>query len=298
MKITVIGEANIDIMVVPQTAQKAGGCVPGHVSFHHGGVARNIAHNLCLLNHEVRLMTVFGGDDLATRLIDDCKYTGMNVALSTQFKDSKSPIFLSFNDATGNMQSAISDIELNNRMDLHWLKGKMDDINHSEMIVADTLLSAEALAHLIDHCEKPLYIDTVSPGKAMRLAEAMKMSEKQRIFTLKCNLPEALALTNEKDAEAAVKQLNANGIKHVYLTLGSDGIIHCSNGEARHYPALPTQITNVTGSGDAFFAGIIHANALGHFGDAAVSFGLKAAQHNIKSEAPVNPTLRLDVFNE
>jgi pseudouridine kinase len=183
-------------------------------------------------------------------------------------------------------------------MDLHWLKGKMDDINHSEIIVADTLLSAEALAHLIDHCEKPLYIDTVSPGKAMRLAEAMKMSEKQRIFTLKCNLPEALALTNEKDAEAAVKQLNANGIKHVYLTLGSDGIIHCSNGEARHYPALPTQITNVTGSGDAFFAGIIHANALGHFSDAAVSFGLKAAQHNIKSEAPVNPTLRLDVFNE
>lgn len=298
MRITVIGESNIDIAVVPQSAPSQGGCTPAKIAFHHGGVARNIAHNLSLLGHQIQLVSVFGDDDFAQGMMTECQHLGIDLSLSTQFKGEKSPIFLSFNDATGNMQSAISDIELNNRMDLHWLKGKMDDINHSEIIVADTLLSAEALAHLIDHCEKPLYIDTVSPGKAMRLAEAMKMSEKQRIFTLKCNLPEALALTNEKDAEAAVKQLNANGIKHVYLTLGSDGIIHCSNGEARHYPALPTQITNVTGSGDAFFAGIIHANALGHFGDAAVSFGLKAAQHNIKSEAPVNPTLRLDVFNE
>ena len=298
MKITVIGEANIDIMVVPQTAQKTGGCVPGHISFHHGGVARNIAHNLCLLGHEVRLMTVFGGDDLATRLIDDCKRIGMDLSLSTQFKDSKSPIFLSFNDKTGDMQSAVSDIELNNRMDLNWLKEKIDAINRSDLVVADTLLSTEALAYLIDHCEKPLYIDTVSPGKAIRLAEAMKMSEEHSVFAVKCNLPEAVTLTKESDAEAAAKQLNSNGIEHVYLTLGSNGVIHCSHGEAKHFSALPAQIVNVTGSGDAFFAGIIHANAVGCFGDAAVSFGLKAAQHNIKSEAPVNPTLRLDVFNE
>ena len=298
MKITVIGEANIDIMVVPQTAQKAGGCVPGNISFHHGGVARNIAHNLCLLGHEVSLMTVFGDDDLATRLIDDCKRIGMDLSLSSQFKDSKSPIFLSFNDETGNMQSAVSDIELNNRMDLDWIKGKMDEINRSDLVVADTLLSTEALAYLIDHCEKPLYIDTVSPGKAIRFADAMKMSEKHSVFAVKCNLPEALTLTKENDAEAAAKQLNANGIEHVYLTLGSNGVIHCSRGEAKHFSALPAQIVNVTGSGDAFFAGIIHANAVGCFGDAAVSFGLKAAQHNIKSEAPVNPTLRLDMFNE
>jgi fructose-1-phosphate kinase PfkB-like protein len=52
------------------------------------------------------------------------------------------------------------------------------------------------------------------------------------------------------------------------------------------------------GSGDAFFAGIIHAHSIGICGKEAVIFGLKAAQHNIKSEAPVNPTLRLSVFDD
>ena len=89
MKITVIGESNIDINVVSQSKPRQGSCAPGCIAFHHGGVARNIAHNLCLLGHEVRLMTVFGGDELATRMIEDCKHIGMDLSLSKQFKDAK-----------------------------------------------------------------------------------------------------------------------------------------------------------------------------------------------------------------
>ena len=77
MKITVIGEANIDIFVQPHYDDTANvppkTCTPGHIRFHHGGVARNIAHNLCLLGHDVQLMTVFGDDEFAKRLIEDCK---------------------------------------------------------------------------------------------------------------------------------------------------------------------------------------------------------------------------------
>ena len=57
-------------------------------------------------------------------------------------------------------------------------------------------------------------------------------------------------------------------------------------------------MVNVTGSGDAFFAGVIHANATGLFGKESVTYGLKVAQHNIKNEAPVNPTLRISLFDE
>ena len=60
MNITVIGEANIDITVRPDRKDAVVSqmtCVPSHIAFHHGGVARNIAHNLCLLGHEVKLMT-------------------------------------------------------------------------------------------------------------------------------------------------------------------------------------------------------------------------------------------------
>ena len=296
MKITVIGESNIDIAVVPCAELSAKGCVPGNIAFHFGGVARNVAHNLSLLGHEVKLVSVFGGDDFGERMVADCKQIGMDLSLSDQFKEAKSPIFLSFKDNTGNMVSAVSDVKLNDRMELDWLKGKMEAINISDMVVADTLLSTEALSYLIDHCEVPLFVDTVSPGKAIRFAEAMRISKKQFVFAVKCNRTEAFQITDENDVIQSAKKMNDNGISNVYLTIGSSGVVYCSEGVAATYPALPTPIVNVTGSGDAFFAGVIHAHAMGQVVKVAVPFGFMAAQHTIKNEAPVNPTLHSDVF--
>ena len=233
MKITVIGESNIDIAVKPHGEANAKGCVPGSIAFHFGGVARNIAHNLCLLGHEVKLVSVFGNDDFAKSMVSDCKQIGLDLSLSDQFENAKSPIFLSFNDDTGNMISAVSDVSLNERMDLGWLKDKMDVINTSDIVVADTLLSTEALTYLLDHCVVPLYIDTVSPGKALRFAEAMRIAKKHSIFALKCNMAEAEQITGESTAVEASKILNDNGVRNVYLTLGSSGVVCCSEGIVR-----------------------------------------------------------------
>lgn len=288
MRIAVIGESNIDIATVQSETTKT--------YTYFGGVARNIAHNLSLLGHEVQLVSVFADDDYAKTLISQCRELGIDLSLSTQYENAKSPIFYSCTDQYGHLLSVNPQVELNSRMDLEWLKSKMDEINRSDMVVVDTLLSAEALSHLIDHCEKPLYMDTVSPKKATRLHEAITMSGKKHLFALKCNHAEATAITGETDAFEAAKRLNGMGIINVYLTLGADGVLYYAEGKVSHHKALPVDVVNVTGSGDAFLAGVVHANALGCWGKEAVMFGLKAAQHNIKSEAPVNPTLRHSIF--
>ena len=296
MRITIIGESNIDIAVVPHSEPIAKGCTPGTIAFHHGGVARNIAHNLCLLGHDVQLATVFGDDPFAQSMMEECKQLGIDLSLSTQYANARSPIFLSFNDDVGNMLSAVSDIKLNGCLDLSWIRERIDAINRSDMVVADTLLSADALTFLIDHCLVPLYIDTVSPNRALLLSRALKNSQKKSIFAIKCNLVEAQAMTGGKDAEDVAKHLISKGINEVYLTLGKEGVCFCSQSSFRHFPAMETDVVNVTGSGDAFFAGVIHAHTLGIKGEESVNYGLKAACHNIKSEAPVNPTLRPHVF--
>lgn len=298
MKITVIGETNIDIAVKKEENGNASGCSPANINFYHGGVARNIAHNLCLLGHKVKLMTVFGDDDFAQRLIEDCKEIGMDLSLSTQYENAKSPVFLSFNDEFGRMQSALSDIALNSCLDLDWLRNKIDAVNRSDLVVADTLLNAEALTFLIDHCVVPLYIDTVSPNRALLLSEAIRRSWKKSFHSLKCNLAEAKAMTGITEVEEAAKQLVSKGIENIYLTLGEDGVIFCSKKETRHFPAVEAEAVNVTGSGDAFLAGIIHANATGKKGDEAVRLGLEMARINVESEAPVNPMLRLSSLDD
>lgn len=298
MNITVIGESNIDIAVQRHGEEQQGGCTPGNIRFHHGGVARNIAHNLCLLGHQVNLMSVFGDDDFAESMMTECEDLGINLSHSTQYEDIASPIFLSFNDEVGSMLSAVSDIKLNSYLDLDWLRDRIDAVNHADMVVADTLLNTEALTFLIDHCLVPLYIDTVSPNRAKRLSEALKNSWKKSFFALKCNLAEAQAWTGTIEPIEAAKQLVSKGIEEVYLTLGEDGVVFCNKKGHRHYPAIEAEVVNVTGSGDAFFSGVIHAHAVGLKAEETIDYGLKAACHNVKSEAPVNPTLRINIFDK
>ena len=293
MKITVIGESNIDISVVPHAEPSAKGCTPGNIAFHYGGVARNIAHNLCLLKQEVRLMTVFGGDDFAQGLIESCTKLGMDVSLSERFEEEKSPIFLSFNDKQGNMQSAVSDIGLNRHLDLAFVKTKMTEINHSEMVVADTLLSSEAIAYLIDHVQVPLFIDAVSPRRSLRIAEALELSKKKTFYALKCNQSEAQALSGTDDVIEAAKVLNTMGIHEVFVTLGADGVVYSSSKLTQSYPALSAEVVNATGSGDAFLAGMVFAHTQGITGEAAVPYGLKAAKASLEVEEMVNPDLQL-----
>ena len=297
MNITVIGESNIDIAVKTHTERIQGGCTPADIAFHHGGVARNIAHNLALLGHEVKLATVFGDDSFAQNMMEDCEQSGIDLSLASQYENANSPLFLSFNDEMGNMQSALSDIKLNQCLDLDWLRDRIDAINRSDFAVADTLLSAEALAFLLDHCLIPLYIDTVSANRVLLLSEAMNKSWKKSFHALKCNLSEAQALTGAHEVSEAARLLVDKGIKEVFLTLGEDGVVFCSKKVIRHFPAIEAEAINVTGSGDAFFAGVIHAHAIGITGEESVAYGLKAACHNVKSEAPVNPMLRPSILD-
>lgn len=288
MRITVIGEANIDIAVKRHGDSLQGGCTPAEIRFHHGGVARNIAHNLSLLGQEVRLMTVFGDDAFASQMMDDCKNMGIDLSLSTQFSQEKSPIFLSFNDKTGNMLSAVSDINLNQRMDLEWLKDKVNEINRSDLVVADTLLTVEALRYLIDFCKIPLYIDTVSPKRAMVLAEALAGSQKKSFHALKCNEAEALSLSGEDSVIKSAKTLNDKGINEVFVTLGENGVVYSTEGKSEGFASLPARVVDVVGAGDAFLSGIVYANALGINGLPSVTMGLTAAKSALESPEPCN----------
>lgn len=287
MRITVIGESNIDISVRRNGPETGKGCSPADIRFFHGGVARNIAHNLSLLGHEVALATVFGDDDFAERMIAECNTLDIDLTLSERYKNACSPIFLSFNDEVGRMQSALSDIELNSYLNLDWLRDRIDAINRADLVVADTLLSAEALTFLIDHCLVPLYIDAVSPNRALLLNEALKNSWKKSFQALKCNLAEAQAMTGLSSADEAAITLVSKGIKEVYLTLGEDGVCYADKKGCRHFPAVEAEALNVMGSGDAFLAGVVHAHAHGRYGDDAILFGIEMAKVNCEAEGTV-----------
>ena len=174
MKVCVIGGANVDITATSREKFRAGDSNPGTVRLSLGGVGRNIAHNLALLGDEVCFLTRFGDDAFGQMLQASCREIGLDISGCEVCPALPSSCFASLNDRSGEMIGGVADMAVTEGISTQWLSGRLARINTADAVVADTNLLPETLAWLMDHVEKPLYLDAVSGPKAIRLREAGK----------------------------------------------------------------------------------------------------------------------------
>ncbi len=64
-------------------------------------------------------------------------------------------------------------------------------------------------------------------------------------------------LTAIEDLETAGKAMCQLGVGTVAVTVGADGSYLIANGDVEHIPAIPSQVVDTTGCGDAYTAGLI-----------------------------------------
>ena len=275
MRICVIGGANADIIATSFGAFVPNDSNPGAVRLTAGGVGRNIAHNLALLGDEVVFLTQFGGDAFGRFTADSCRDAGIDISLCDYAPEGVRSCFLSINDCNGEMVGGVADMLAAESITSEWLASKLFKLGDVDVFVADANITVDALAYLIDHVDKPLYLDAVSGAKAPRIREAMLRSSKKHFFSLKCNQLEYAFLEDLETVDRKFVSLGANGLDVV-------------EGKARHhFAALPCRVVNTTGAGDALMAGIIHAGPEATVKE-AVQIGLLCAKNNIESPDTVN----------
>lgn len=298
--ITVIGGANFDLSATLKQPFVAADSNPGHISLGYGGVARNIAHNLRLMNEQVRFVSCFGNDIFGSLMYDYCKSLDIDVSMSHIVKGERSGMYLCINNHTGEMIAAVADTDIIDHITPAFLEQLTGELNRSDAIVADTNLSEPTLQYLLQNSIVPVYIDTVSSTKAWRIINALKNCRIPNLHAIKLNLKEALAVTESLTKEEAAAKLIDLGVEHVYITLGSDGAYcrRCAREDDTEetvleqlYPALPGEIKNTTGAGDAFLAGVVHAERQGITFPKTAQYGLMAARATLMSEQAVNPDI-------
>lgn len=290
-RISVIGGANVDLSATLNDAFIASDSNPGHIDIGYGGVARNIAHNLSLLGAQTQLLTVFGGDLFGGLLHDYCHQQGIDVHLSERESSVRTGVYLCINNHGGEMIAAVADTEAIRAITPEWLAKRNGEINQSEFIVADTNITEDAIRYLLENVTVPLFVDGVSTTKAHRVMNALRKCKLPYLHTLKLNLKEALAVTDSATyAEAAQRLLDA-GVAHVYITLGSEGVYCRNSAEEWLFPALPGDVVNTTGAGDAFLAGVVYAHAKGIEFPKTAQYGLMAARATLMSPKAVNPDI-------
>ena len=296
MKAVVIGGVNIDIGGISKAPLILGDSNPGKVTMSLGGVGRNIAHNLRLLDVPVTFLTAFGEDAFASRIEASCAVLGIDISHARIVPDMHSSTYLFISGPDGDMHCAVSDMDICEKISPDYIAGNLDLLQNADAVVIDANLPEETIRYICAHTDRPIFADPVSTAKAGRLKASLG-----QIWALKPNRLEAeilsgIPIRDEKSLEKAAKVLLESGLEQVYISLGKDGIfagVKEENSPDRFFrvPAIPVKVKNATGAGDAFMAGLVKGYLKGLCPEESAVYALKAATITIEGRETINSEL-------
>lgn len=298
--VAVIGGANIDIHGKSNKALRGKDSNPGTVHTSAGGVARNIAANLARLGVDCRLITAVGNDHHGQMLMRLSRAAGVDTQYVHEIAAAPTSTYLSVLDVTGDMQVAIADMSIIDRLSAERLQQRQAMLQQSSLIVLDCNLPDDALAWLTGtFTDKPIFVDTVSTTKAIRIRPYL-----HSIHTLKTSTIEAEALTGmeartQTQMRRIAGQLHTDGVQRLFITRGDKGVFYSSGGAqgVQKLPRDSREIHNAGGAGDAFLAGLAYAWLEDRALDDSIRFALAAADITLSHPASSSPVLTLDAVN-
>ena len=258
--ILVIGASNIDIGGTSYKELIPADSNPGSISISYGGVARNIAHNLCLLGVKVKFITAIGSDVLGREMIKHCESLGMDISDVIYVPDSSSSMYLYINDRSGDMAMSIDQMDIVKNITPDHIDSIKDVINSARAVVIDGNLSFESVLRLKEICERPLYIDPVSTVLAERISPALDGMEMIKPNRLEAEYMTGMTIRTEADYKAAARAILDMGVKRVFLSIGSDGILAADNNNMYVVGGCRTDVVCTAGAGDSAIAAIVWAS--------------------------------------
>ena len=290
--VTVVGGMNMDIGGRPYKKLVAKDSNPGAVRMSPGGVGRNIAHNMSLLGLDVRLLTAFGDDVYAQKLAAVCGQLGIDISQSPVIPGGHTSTYLFVNDESGDMQLAVSDMDIYDHLTPQVLQSRRQLLDGSQVVVLDTNLPAETVAWVAKNCRAPIFADPVSSAKAEKLRPVLG-----RLHTLKPNRIEAellsgVAISDDASLRRAADALLETGLHRVFISLGADGVFAADrSGQVLHLPAPEGNIVSTTGCGDSFMAALAWAYLQGSDLERSARAGLAASTITMASADTINPAM-------
>ena len=287
----VIGGVNMDIGGRPAGKLVPQDSTPGKVRMSLGGVGRNIAHNLALLEVDVRLLTAFGDDLYAQKIAASCGELGIDISQSLQVPGAATSTYLFIADEAGDMAVAVSDMDIYDHITPHWLSSRQALLDNAQLIVFDTNIPADSIAWLAEHAKVPLFADPVSTAKAEKLRGVLGKLHTLKPNRLEAELLSGVTITDRASLDRCADVLLGTGLRRVLLSLGGEGIYAADHQERVLLPCLPGQMVNTTGCGDAAMAAVAWAYLEGtDLRDTALA-ALAAGSIAMESAETINPNL-------
>jgi len=295
--ITVLGAANADIQAFVSHRLSPGDSSPGRITATAGGVARNIAHNLCLLGGKVRFITALADDGNSKMLVSGMTALGMDISQAVIFPGERTSSYVCILDEKGVLFGAVADMDLIEGLPPEPVEKALSLLGKGDLIVADTNVQTavlEAAARAAQKTGARLVMDTVSAAKCLRCATVLPF-----LHAIKPNRFETLALsgievTDTASARAAADFFHGTGIRYVCISLGRNGVFWSGDGKNGRTAVAEMEVVNVSGAGDALTAGLVSALDEGAAIAEAACFAQACASIACASERTVSDSLSRD----
>jgi ribokinase len=267
--IVVVGSINMDLVVRAPRHPQPGETILG-TSFQTfpGGKGANQAVAAARLGGEVYMVGRVGDDDFGKSMLA----TLQDASVDTRF------VLVSEKSASGVALITVSDAGQNN---IVVVPGANALLTQADVQAAESVFQGAAI--VVCQLEIPL----PAVREAARLAHAygaafiLNPAPAQlldppllsQVDYLIPNEQELALLTGMDNTSLAINAIRDLGMKHIIVTLGSEGALVMDQGEVYRLDAYPVAVIDTTAAGDAFVGAFAQALAEGKDGLAAAAWG-------------------------
>ncbi|MFA1610822.1 carbohydrate kinase family protein [Halobellus rubicundus] len=282
-----VGSAVIDhLYALSNLPEPDGGAFVRDHATEVGGVAANVASGLAALGNETGIVTRVG-EDAAEEIEDDLRARGIDCTRVRSGPEESSYTLVLRGPDGERMIVAGGDSVPKLRLD----EADVEYAGEAGTVFTSAYAPDEVVSGLVDARER-------GPVSTLVFDLAGPLSELEGRGTTPATIDRLLPVIDlfvvgEVAAESyfgggveeAVTALARRGVSRAAVTRGRDGAVLLDEGAVTEVPAFEVDVTDTTGAGDAFTAGLIHTWVLGGQSPAAAGrFAAAAAALNCTAD--------------
>jgi sugar/nucleoside kinase (ribokinase family) len=279
MKAITMGVHVLDVLVRPVEAipEGQGGALVDEIRMTAAGSAGGTALVLARLGADVRSAGAIGTDPVGDMLVTLLERDGVDTSLLVRREDVQTSASVLPIRPDGS-RPAFHVVGANGTYgpdDVDWEAVAGTEYLH---LGGPEFMGGEAAASILSRAREASVVtsaDVLAPGD-MGLLEWIAPALEHLDYLLP-NDEQVLGFTGASSLEAGCRALVERGVGCVAATCGADGVLVVDADGAEQVPAVPIEVVDTTGCGDAFSAGFLRGLSLGRSRREAAELGCATA---------------------
>ncbi|WP_420549028.1 carbohydrate kinase family protein [Curvivirga sp.] len=286
--ILVFGAMHMDKLAHCIRPFMAGVSNPVKSEFAVGGVGFNIARNLKQRRLNIGMVSCVGEDPDGRYVKKSAEEWSINIHLVQVSKRKPTATYTAILNNDGELAAGLSEMDIYDLLSVERLEPYLKDFYRYPYWVIDANLPAETIEWLGKHKgDSKILAAPVSVVKAERWQLALENADVWIGNGTEATVLSGVLVNDAESAQIAADKLITMGPKLAVITLAADGVVVSSEKTRGHWFIPPTEVKDVNGAGDSFFAGFTAALSKGFGVEKAASMGISVASLTTENDGPV-----------